>query len=91
MTESPRNWVPNEVSPDELVRDDGTLDARKVNSGRPEIIDAEACADCRNQYLHGCVLESIAAQYDATREAIRQHVRGECDHDHDVEPIEADT
>jgi len=91
MTESPQHWVPNEVSPDELARDDGSIDARKVNSGRPKIIDAEACADCRNQYRAGCVPGDIADQYGVSREAIRKHIRGECSHDHDVEPIEADT
>lgn len=90
MSENPRHRVPNEVSPDELRRDDGTIDARALHSGRCDTIGAKACADSRRLYRQGHILADIADRHGVSLEGIRKHVRGGCSHEHDVDPIESD-
>jgi len=78
----------SELSPNDLVDNDGAVDLRKLNSGSPTMVDDETCATWRDQYRAGALTTSLADEHDVTAECVRLHVRGDCTHDHDTTPVE---
>ena len=82
----------SELDASQLVGDDGTIDARRLNGGHVKKIDAETCATlrrrCRENYAR---VTHLADEYGVCHTTITSHVRGECRHEHNVEPVGGDS
>ena len=82
----------SELDVSQLVGDDGTIDARRLNVGREQKIDAETCATlrrrCRENHAR---VTHLADEYNVCHTTIASHVRGECRHEHDVAPVGGDS
>ena len=65
----------------DLVREDGTIDARRLNTGRTEAtIDAATCAAMRAAVADGYTLQAIADRHDVADTTVRYHTSGQCSH-----------
>lgn len=79
------------IDADDLVDDDGPVDLRKLNSATDIRIDAETCGSLRQRVrTENARLARLAAEHDVSNTTIANHVRGECNHDHDVPPVTGD-
>lgn len=83
MTENIFDWSDGEKERLQALRDG---DARNLHSGDHGDVPAEACREWREHIHKGGKPASVDSR-GFTRNAIRQHVTGECSHSHGVGPV----
>ena len=87
--------TPHETDADDLDRlrgEDGTIDARKINSGmaNPINVSPELCASWRRRtrnLSHRRTRIAAEADFEISRGAVGKHVRGLCSHDVSEPPV----
>ena len=66
----------------DLVREDGTIDARRLNTGRTEAtIDAATCAAMRAAVDDDTTHYAVADEFGVSEKTVRYHINGKCSHD----------
>ncbi len=72
------------------VKVGNTVSQTDTDSGTDTTIDADLCADLRERRRADHTYESLADLADARIKPVLEHVKGECDHEHDTDPVEDD-
>jgi len=66
----------------DLVREDGSVDARQLNSGRSHPrISAATCAAMRAAVDDDTTHYAVADEFEVSEKTVRYHINGECSHD----------
>ena len=82
---------------DDMVRDDGTIDARMLNDGgnppyNPEgggYVDEGLCNDLRKARIELGTDGKVSDEFDIPVNTCRDHLRGRCHHNPETDPVEA--
>ena len=77
------------------IRDDGRIDARKLNGGNPPdnpqgggYIDADLCNKLRLARLEHDTDRDVSSEFDIPVNTCRDHLRGRCHHTPETDPVD---
>jgi len=84
------------TSTNDILRDNGRIDARKLNGGTPPdnpqgggYIDADLCNQLRQARLECDTDGKVSDEFEIPVNTCRDHLRGRCHHNPETDPVDA--
>jgi len=77
------------MNPDDLRREDGSIDARTILSDRPTsdrlVVTPQQCAQWREEASNGASAHELGDKAEYRHDTVARHLRGDCQHGGDLE------